>query len=526
VKSGGEQSGGFELLLAEATGRCRPTDASWCSAATRRTWAQIDPNSLENTFLHDRASGTTELVSVNSQNVPGDGLTHPVGISADGRYVAMSSYATNLAPGDTNGVVDLFVRDRATRVTTRESVASDGTQGNGHSFGGTMSDDGRFIAFYGVADTLVPGDTNGDGSFSLRTDPGQDVFVRDRVLGVTERVSLDLNGEQSTARSNDSKISADGRFVAFDYGGALVPGDNGAWDSYVRDRAAGTTVRASVDSSGRQGSLPSDPLAIGSFATVVSGNGRFVGFYSNSGNLTGASDSSARLPFVEAFVHDTVTQITSRMSVPLDGGLLDADCGWPAGISADGRYMVMCCNATNLISDDTNGTLDVFVRGPDLADCAAGLRGCDLADTVLQVLGRRRRHCPPLCPATQVAIAPGGLLRPERAGGAPGCPALPLNDADATDADESSTFGRNGASLGLSARGSGSDSWLAAHTRSTRRRRSNGDGDVDDTVVQIRPLAVAVDQPRAAVSPRSATASSRLRRARPGQPGPERGWRR
>ena len=126
-------------------------------------------------------------------------------ISADGRFVAFSSDATNLVPGDTNGTADVFVRDRQTGTTRRVSVGSGGAQGNGLSVDPAISADGRFVAFASDATNLVPGDTNG----------ADDVFVRDRQTGTTRRVSVGSGGAQGDRVSFDPAISADGRFVAF-----------------------------------------------------------------------------------------------------------------------------------------------------------------------------------------------------------------------------------------------------------------------------------------------------------------------
>src|SRR5207244_1451712 len=95
--------------------------------------------------------------------------SHP-SISADGRYVAFQSYATNLVLGDDNGYIDVFVRDRQTGQTTRVSVDSAGLQGNDYSDSPSISADGSYVAFHAAASNLVPGDTNGK----------EDVFVRDR----------------------------------------------------------------------------------------------------------------------------------------------------------------------------------------------------------------------------------------------------------------------------------------------------------------------------------------------------------
>ena len=120
------------------------------------------------------AAGKTERVSVTTggaQAVGGDlGSLYP-NISADGRLVAFHSNATNLVPGDTNGVNDIFVRDRQTGRTERVSVSSAGAQSDADSSNTpAMSADGRRVAFHSTATNLVPGGTNGKGQ----------IFVRDR----------------------------------------------------------------------------------------------------------------------------------------------------------------------------------------------------------------------------------------------------------------------------------------------------------------------------------------------------------
>jgi Tol biopolymer transport system component len=145
-----------------------------------------DTNDQDDVFVHDRRTGTTERVSVGPNGVQGNGDNDEPALSADGRFVAFTSDASNLVPGDTNGSPDVFVRDRRTGTTERMSVRRDGVQVRGFSYNPALSADGRFVAFVSSAHTLVPGDTNDEG----------DVFVRDRRTGATERVSLGPNGVQ------------------------------------------------------------------------------------------------------------------------------------------------------------------------------------------------------------------------------------------------------------------------------------------------------------------------------------------
>lgn len=101
-------------------------------------------------------------------------------LSADGRFIVFSSLATDLVSGDTNGVADIFVRDRLTGTTERVSVAADGTQANQESRRPALSADGRYVAFYSLATNLLPGGTNGVA----------DLFVKDRLTGAIERVNV------------------------------------------------------------------------------------------------------------------------------------------------------------------------------------------------------------------------------------------------------------------------------------------------------------------------------------------------
>src|SRR5438067_1693678 len=290
---------------------------------------------------------TTERVSVDSAGneqigPPPDGPTPPPSISADGRFVAFDSRATNLVPGDTNGRSDLLGHDRQTWITERMSVDGAGNQGNSDSDRPLISANGRFVAFNSRSTNLVPGDTNGTS----------DVFVHDRQTGTTERVSVDNTGNQGNGGSGVVAISADGRFVAFvSTATNLVPGDtNGVLDVFVHDRQTGTTERVSVDSAGNQGNG-------GSAVFAISADGRFVAFVSSATNLVPGDTNGGQ----DVFVHDRRTGTTERVSVDSAGTESNGSSERPA-ISADGRFVAFWSSATNLVTGDTNGTSDVFVH--------------------------------------------------------------------------------------------------------------------------------------------------------------------
>ena len=120
-------------------------------------------------FVYDRQTDTIERVSVASNGTQANGWSSSPSISADGRYVVFYSAASNLVPGDTNGAYDIFVYDRQTDTIERVSVANNGTQGNNSSWSGSISADGRYVAFSSNASNLVPGDTNIEATSSCMT---------------------------------------------------------------------------------------------------------------------------------------------------------------------------------------------------------------------------------------------------------------------------------------------------------------------------------------------------------------------
>src|SRR5262249_41393140 len=149
VNSAGEQQDGYAFAP-----RVSPDGRYVIFASNATNLGPFDPGSPQDTFLHDFASGRTEVVSLNSQGEPANGLSAPNGISADGRFVLVNSPASNLVEGDTNGVYDFFVRDRVAGTTERVSVSSTGEQALRESYAGSMSDDGRFVAFSSFARNL------------------------------------------------------------------------------------------------------------------------------------------------------------------------------------------------------------------------------------------------------------------------------------------------------------------------------------------------------------------------------------
>ena len=264
-------------------------------------------------------------------------------ISADGRFVAFRSFASNLVPGDTNDAPDIFVRNLLTNTTTRVSVDSAGNQGNSFSGSPSISADGRFVAFSSFGSNLVPGNTN--------TGPGNNIFVRDLLTNTTTRVSVNSPDQGQTFGSGSPSISSNGRFVAFVSGVSNVK--SGTSDIFVRDLLTNTITPVSVDSTGnqRKGFFSGNPS--------ISADGRFVAFESTDSDqiFPGFNDSNKQ----NIFVRDLSTNTTTDVSVDLAGNLGENFSGIPS-ISADGRFVAFRSFGSNLVPGDTNNQPDIFVR--------------------------------------------------------------------------------------------------------------------------------------------------------------------
>jgi flagellin-like hook-associated protein FlgL len=301
-----------------------------------------DTNGAADIFVKDALTGTVERISVSSLGVQGNSNSYNPSISADGRYVAFQSSATNLVAGDTNFTYDIFVHDRVTGSTTRVSVDSAGAQAAGQSYEASISADGRYVAFQSSASNLVAGDTNA-------TD---DIFVHDLQTGTTSRVSISTSGSEANGQSLNPVISANGRYVTYQsIASSLAAGDtNGTNDIFVRDLVLGTTTRASISSAGVQGNSHS-------YNPSISSDGRYVTFEAFASNLVTGDINSAS----DIFVRDLLTGTTQLVSKDAGGGSADGG-STNAWISGDGRYVAFQSAATDLVSGDTNGVTDVFVR--------------------------------------------------------------------------------------------------------------------------------------------------------------------
>lgn len=313
-------------------------------------------------YVHDRVKSTEELISVGRDGEEGNGISQDIALSADGRYAAFLSNASNLVEDDTNNLYDLFLRDRVTGITERISVYSDGTQVmDGETrltSDPTLSADGRYTAFR-TGSALDPDDTNGFN----------DVYVYDRVTKRNELVSISSDGQQGNGNSFPGSqargtISADGNLVLFVSDASnLIPDDTSdESDVFVHDRRNGVTERISVSTDGSEA---------GGFETAsMSADGRYVAFMSQFPNLTPEYVPSNEW---EVYVRDRKASTTRRVSVGPACAQSNKNTvrflnDTAVSISADGRAVGFVSRASNLVSDDNNGALyDNFGIDPGTA---------------------------------------------------------------------------------------------------------------------------------------------------------------
>jgi len=300
-----------------------------------------DTGSDTDIHVRDRVAGTTVIVSVDSAGVHGNGNSEVGVISPDGRYVAFRSQATNLVSGDTNGEWDVFVYDRQTGTTARVNLGPGGAQAQGDSYVTSLSFDARHVLFSSLASDLVTGDTNNE----------RDVFVHDRQVGLTRRISLDSAGVQTNGDSHAGFLSADGRFATYvSEGTNLVPADsNGVQDVFVHELATSVTTRVSVASGGGQ----SNGFSTG---TGISADGRYVSMASTATNLV-----QGDVGFSDVFLHDRWSAHTTRVGLSAGGSTPNGGSHGGA-ISADARYVAFFTAASNVVPTIPGGVNQVYVR--------------------------------------------------------------------------------------------------------------------------------------------------------------------
>jgi TolB protein len=310
-------------------------------------WSRADnliPNDNDGTtdiFVYNVDTRKIQLVSrATNGDLAGDTGDQPA-VNRSGRFIAFDT-PSQLVNKDNNSVSDIYLRDRRTGKTRLISVDSNGNATTaGRSENPALSATGRFVAFESLSSELVGDDGN----------PNSDVFIHDRKMGRTRRVSIKSDGSETTQPSELASISADGDLVAFSSHGALVNADmNGVEDVYLRIRHAGKTRLISRDNDG-DSAADSD-----SVYPALSPNGRLIGFYSYATDLI-ANDPSGDF---SAYVFDRRRGKMMLVDRTNSGAPGDMD-SYVSGIS---NRFVLVSTKSALVGSDDNNEYDVYRRGP------------------------------------------------------------------------------------------------------------------------------------------------------------------
>jgi len=303
-----------------------------------------DSNQVADIFLVNLLNGSVLRISVNQIQEEANNDSDAPDVSADGRFIVYESNATNLsATVDNNNATDIFLFDSLSGSTEVVSINSVGEQGNGISRNPSVSDDGRFVVFESQSSNLVNDDTNN----------ASDIFMRDRELGITYRVSVGDNGEQANDSSATAMINAEGTVVVFQSTASnLVENDlNNVRDIFIRDLANMSTSRVNVSSNGDEANASTYT------APTMDASGRYIAFYSSANNLVDNDNNNAW----DIFLHDRERQETTLVSVNAIGQQGNASSFIPA-LSAGGHYVVFGSGAQNLVPEDTNESWDIFAH--------------------------------------------------------------------------------------------------------------------------------------------------------------------
>lgn len=300
------------------------------------------------TSLHQPALEVDNLerITLGTGGVQANGSSFHVTTSADGRYASFVSFASNWALDHTEeNFLDVFVRDQTADKTVKITYSYDGSVTDYPSLDPIITADGRYVSYFSYASKIVRNDTNGH----LWLDQGMDVFLYDMVTKETRRVSLKADGGEIQGNSVGG-ISPDGNTVYFATDGYVMGESNrGKTALYLRDWRNGVTERIS---NAINGGYPNAGPGHGD----INFDGRYTVYQSDATNAVPGDTNGV----TDIFLYDRVTQVTKRIN-ELPGGIQANGRSVKPKISYDGRYIVFLSEASNLVVNDNNGLVDVFL---------------------------------------------------------------------------------------------------------------------------------------------------------------------
>jgi Tol biopolymer transport system component len=325
---------------------------TFSSAATNLSDEDVDP--VSDIFVRDTQANTTTLVSRRDglAGAAGAADSHYPSISASGAKVAFHSAADDLSDEDTDGTIDVFLRDTAAGTTTLVSRqhGTSGVAANGNSYRPSISASGQRIAFESDADNLSPDDDNSLQNIFVRDPRFRSTWLASRTTS-TGFISFGADGN-----SKEAALSADGSVVVFTSLARNLSSVNATQpvtQIFKREISEERTALVSR-ASGADGT----PAEGASVRPRVSLDGRYVAFTSDAGNL---SDQDGLA--VDVFARDTLDQRTALVSRATGAGGAAANGGsFGEVISSDGLHVVFLSNADNLSAEDNDAFLNLFTR--------------------------------------------------------------------------------------------------------------------------------------------------------------------
>lgn len=307
-----------------------------------------DTNASSDLFIKNISTGAIQRISTSSSNQQINGDSTEASISQNGQTVAFTSTANDLVSGDSNGQADIFVKNLTSGAINRVSVDAAGSQANAGSKQAQLSADATQVVFVSSATNLVANDLNAV----------DDIFVKNVTTGAISLVSTNSTKVQANAASWKPYFSADGGKVVFvsDASNLMVGDTNAVADIFVKDLATQEVVRVNVTKFGVQADKASDDAMFSVDATKVL-------FTSEATNLVDNDTNEVRDIFVKDLLTDELIRVNTNKAGEQANGV-----SYNARFSTDGRRVIFSSLASNLVADDTNGIVDVFVKDLDTGE--------------------------------------------------------------------------------------------------------------------------------------------------------------
>ncbi len=298
-----------------------------------------DNEIIQHIYIKNLSTQQISRASIGDGGQKANSISYSPDISGDGKHVVFYSLADNLVNADNNGESDVFIRSLDTGSTKLVSTSTSGAQANGRSTEAVVSDDGRYVAFSSIATNLVSTSTLGKSN----------VYVKDMQTGTVEIISINNNGQVGDAESFDPAISASGRYVAFSSLANNMDSSpaNNQYDIFVYDRELKKTKRVSINNSGQLSNNHSGQVSI-------SDDGQVIAFASLANNLSLTDENSFIDVFVKDIPNNNIVRITPKLGE--SNGL-----NFSPKVSGNGRFVSFYSSSTNLISNDANNKDDLFL---------------------------------------------------------------------------------------------------------------------------------------------------------------------